>query len=68
MMMSKINRYRGYTIQRGDYLNTNDNRADRWYAEREDSAMVDRRGQGYRTIQDAKAAVDKYLATIPNEA
>jgi hypothetical protein len=68
MMMSKTIRYRGYTIQRGDYLNTTDNRADRWYAEREDSDVVDRRGQGYSTIQEAKVAVDEYLATIPNEA
>jgi hypothetical protein len=65
--MSRIIRYRGYTIQRGDYLNTNDNRADRWYAERADSDVVDRRGQGYSTIQDAKRGVDEYLATIPNK-
>jgi hypothetical protein len=68
MMMSRTIRYRGYTIQRGDYLNATDNRADGWYAERADSDVVDRRGQGYRTIQDAKEAIDQYLATIPVEA
>lgn len=46
----------GWTIRRGGYLGTTDNRADRWYIDREESDAWDRRGPGYATIQ---AAVDE---------
>ena len=52
------NRYHGYTIARGDYIDTTDNRIDRWYVEPEDSPVVCRLGRGYATIAAAKSAID----------
>lgn len=43
----------GYTLLRGGYVGTSDNRADRWYIDRNDTDCLDRRGPGYRTVGDA---------------
>ena len=56
--MSRVHHYRGYTISRGDYLDTPDNRLDRWYVEPEASVEVCRFGSGYQTIAAAEAAID----------
>jgi len=48
----------GWTIQRGSYTGTTDDRLGRWYAEREDADSVDRRGPGHATIQDAVDSIE----------
>jgi hypothetical protein len=50
--------YKGYHIARGSYQNTTDDRLDRWYYDRVDDTMLDRRGPGCHTIAEAKAAID----------
>lgn len=55
-----VHKYKGYEITRGSYRGTTDDRIDRWYIAREDSNVVDRRGAGYYTLADAKAAIDEY--------
>ena len=45
-----------YRIERGHYMDAEDDRADRWYvvpASRKDSTGPDRSGQGFRTIAEA---------------
>ena len=54
----RVHHYHGYAISRGDYLDTPDNRIDRWYIEPEGSTVVCRLGRGYRTIREAEAAID----------
>ena len=56
--MSKVHHYHGYTISRGDYLNTPDNRLDRWYVEPETATAVCRLGRGYTTMKEAQSAID----------
>ena len=56
--MHRVHQYHGYTISRGDYLDTPDNRIDRWYVEPEASTVVCRLGRGYSTIAEAKSAID----------
>lgn len=51
-----------YTIRRGSYYGTNDDNAERWYVERADADMVDRRSRGHATISDALAAADEATA------
>lgn len=43
----------GYEVNRGSYLDTTDDRIDRWYVERVDASAVDRTGRGYRTRREA---------------
>ena len=43
----------GYTIRRGSYSGTSDNRIDRWYVERIDSSVIDRRGACFETNRAA---------------
>lgn len=46
----------GYRIERGHYMDGDDDRADRWYAvpsSREVSTDSDRSGPGFRTIAEA---------------
>jgi hypothetical protein len=50
-------RYRGYTIERGSYTGTHQDRADRWYVDGP-SGLRDRSGEGYHTLDEAKAAID----------
>jgi hypothetical protein len=58
--MSRRYTYKGYVIERGDYIGTSDDRIDRWYLADPDSTVVDRRGYGYLTIADAKQVIDEY--------
>jgi len=44
-----------YQISRGSYLDTPDDRLDRWYIE--PAKVADRRGPGYRTREEARAAL-----------
>jgi hypothetical protein len=53
--------YRGYVIERGDYIGTSDDQIDRWYVTDPESTTVDRRGNGYRTIRDAKQVINQRL-------
>lgn len=55
-------RHRGWTIERGAYQGTTDDRHDRWYVYRIDTHnAVDRRGSGYRTRREALEALDDRL-------
>ena len=51
--------YRGYVIERGDYIGTSDDQIDRWYVTDPDSTTVDRRGAGFRTIAEAKQVINR---------
>lgn len=51
--------YRGWTITRGAYQGTTDDRLDRWYIQRESDDVIDRRGPGHVTLAAAKAAIDE---------
>ena len=42
----------------GPYVDTTDDRCDRWYIDPIDSDTWDRRGSGYRLLRIAKAAID----------
>ena len=53
-----MHHYHGYTISRGDYTDTTDNRLDRWYVEPDESTVVCRLGRGYATLAAAKSAID----------
>lgn len=62
--MKKVNKYRGFAIERGDYLGTSDNRSDRWYVSWPYSRTIDRRGGGFYTIESAKSVIDSYLVLL----
>ena len=51
-----------WLLTRGGYVGTVDDRADRWYVDREDARECDRRGGGYRTLADARAAIERAVA------
>jgi hypothetical protein len=59
-MTTKQARTLGYTISRGDYIGTSDDRADRWYISR-DGDIYDRRGPGYRTRTEALQELGRRL-------
>lgn len=59
--MSRRYTYRGYVIERGDYVGASDDRIDRWYISDPTSPTVDRRGSGVRTIASAKEMIDDRL-------
>jgi len=46
-------RRNGYTLARGDYTDTSENRLDRWYWDWDGESYRDRRGQGFATRRDA---------------
>ena len=52
-------RYRGYIISRGSYVDTSDDRCDRWYVDPIETDTWDRRGPGYATIREAAEAIDQ---------
>lgn len=58
---SRTHTYRGYSIQRGAHHGTSDDRADRWYIDDQATTVVARRGPGYATLAEARAAVDDGL-------
>ena len=63
-MKIKECRKRGWTIERGAYYGTTDNRADRWYAYKWDTYhAIDRRGPGFPTRKAAIAAVEEWEAS-----
>ena len=57
--MSRRYQYHGYVIERGDYVDTSDDRIDRWYMADPDSTVVDRRGSGFGTLAEVKQAIDE---------
>jgi len=68
MQMTKTEKtYKGYTLSRGAYSGTTDDRLDRWYIDRIESYdsdgvrsnIQDRRGPGYRTQREAKDAINE---------
>lgn len=61
-MTTRQARAAGYTITRGAYQGTPDDRLDRWYVERIDADAHDRRGPGYRTRREALEAVAEIVA------
>ena len=50
-------RYKGYVIAMGTHRDTRHDRIDRWYID-DEADRWDRRGKGYRTFREAKAAID----------
>ena len=55
-------RRRGWTIERGAYTGTTDDRRDRWYVYRLDAYhAVDRRGPGFATRRAALEALEYHL-------
>jgi hypothetical protein len=57
-MKSKLNYRReiekeGYKVVRGSFVGTPDDRIDRWYIDHADTPYVDRRGAGYKTLEEA---------------
>lgn len=53
---------KGYRIIRGSYTGTTDDRADRWYIDNLNSNIIDKRGPGFRTRQDALEALSERIA------
>ncbi len=43
----------GYKVARGSFVGTSDDRIDRWYIDHADTPYVDRRGAGYKTLEEA---------------
>jgi len=62
------NKSKRYTVGRGAYYGTPEDRADRWYVEDGESREVDRRGPGYRTRAEARRALDALLSLHESEA
>lgn len=58
-------RYKGWTIERGAYSGTTDDRIDRWYIQSpadQASDTVDRRGSGFPTLDAAREAIRQAIA------
>ena len=56
-------RSNGYELVRGNYSGTCDDRIDRWYWDDIHSSVVDRRGDGFRTKEEALYSLYQYLAS-----
>lgn len=63
-MAHSTHAYRGYIIERGAYHGTTDDRLDRWYPQPANREENDRRGPGYATLREARAAVDEQIALV----
>jgi len=50
--------HREYAIVHGAFVDTSDDRADRWYIDHVDSTTVDRRGEGFKTLADCREYID----------
>ena len=61
IMNAKKAKENGYSLVRGAYVGTCDDRADRWYVQHESDRVIDRRGAGYLTKKDAYDAIDYRL-------
>ena len=48
-----------FLISRGSYLDTPDDCLSGWYVDHSDTATIDRRGPGHRTLADARASIDQ---------
>ena len=46
----------GMCVERGAYIDTSDDRADRWYLYLPNRDVIDRRGPGHRTLAEAADA------------
>lgn len=46
-------RYTGYSLSRGGFFGTCNDRADRWYIDDDSDTTLDRRGAGYCTRAEA---------------
>lgn len=57
----------GWEVVRGSYYGTCDDRADRWYTQRIDARVVDRRGPGAPTKKAALASLEEYLHYLKEE-
>ena len=49
----------GYEVERGAYIGTTDDRADRWYLYRATRTCIDRRGPGFATLREAAEAAEE---------
>lgn len=54
-------RQHGYTVVRGSYQTTSDDRSDRWYIEHDSDRVIDRRGGGYPTRKAALGRVGELV-------
>lgn len=59
--MTKQHKYRGFTITRGSYQGTPDDRLDRWYIDDPSRTVADRRGAGFATLNEAKQYLDEMV-------
>ena len=51
--------YKGYRSTRGSYVGSADDITKGFYIDHDDWNVVDRRGAGFRTVQDAKNRIDE---------
>ena len=51
----------GFSVVRGSYYGTTDDRIDRWYVEHPAETCLDRRGSGFKTLRDAYYATAEVL-------
>ena len=70
-MKSKLNYRReiekeGYKVVRGSFVGTSDDRIDRWYIEHADTPFVDRRGAGYKTLEEAYNSIPRFAPDAPD--
>ena len=56
--MASWKRYHNYTLSRGAYIETADDRINGWYIDRIDADTGDRRGPGYPSRKAAIEAID----------
>ena len=49
----------GFMVERGSYINTSFDRADRWYLYEEDRDVIDRCVRGYATLAEAADAAEE---------
>ena len=53
--------YKNWLIRPGAYYGTSGNVAGTWYIAAPDTDLIDMSGRGYRTLADAKAAIDEAI-------
>jgi hypothetical protein len=53
--------YKGWVISRGSYQGTSDDVLGRYYIDPPETDYYDRRGPGFRTLAEAKAAINESL-------
>jgi len=58
----------GYTIVRGSYTGTPDDRADRWYIDHDDDTAVDHTGPGYASRVDVLQRIADAVRSAPEQA